>query len=358
MGNSYLAVKSILDSLEIPVIVPTLNNKNILDTGCRLSPEEICLPFKLMMGNLIECIEKGADTVIIVGSCGPCRLGEYCQLQMDIINQMDYKVDFIVIDSPDEIGKKEFLNRISKISSQSPKNKFEKLSALKDGWKIIKLIEELEADAKYLSGYAVTPEECINVIKVCKLDSIKLSNSKAIIGLMKECKGKLSKLKLDKSKKPLKVAVIGEIYTIIEPFSNINIEEKLMLQGVSVIRRVTPSWWLKDTLLKPFKLNSRDINREATKYIPYSIGGFAKECIGEAVLAAKNNYDGAIQIFPMGCMPEIVSKSILPTVSKDFDLPILSLVMDEITGDAGYITRIEAFLDLLERRQRNVLYGN
>jgi len=36
----------------------------------------------------------------------------------------------------------------------------------------------------------------------------------------------------------------------------------------------------------------------------------------------------------------------------------MSLVMDEIAGDAGYITRIEAFLDLLERRRRNVLYGN
>ncbi len=72
----------------------------------------------------------------------------------------------------------------------------------------------------------------------------------------------------------------------------------------------------------------------------------------------KKNIDGAIQIFPMGCMPEIVSKSILPTVSKNENIPILSLVVDELTGEDGYITRIEAFLDLLERRKNNVLYGN
>jgi predicted nucleotide-binding protein (sugar kinase/HSP70/actin superfamily) len=59
-----------------------------------------------------------------------------------------------------------------------------------------------------------------------------------------------------------------------------------------------------------------------------------------------------------GCMPEIVSKSILPTVSKNENIPILSLVVDELTGEDGYITRIEAFLDLLERRKNNVLYGN
>lgn len=60
----------------------------------------------------------------------------------------------------------------------------------------------------------------------------------------------------------------------------------------------------------------------------------------------------------MGCMPEIVSKSILPTISKDRNFPILTLIVDEMTGEAGYITRIEAFLDLLERRKKNVLYGS
>ncbi len=57
----------------------------------------------------------------------------------------------------------------------------------------------------------------------------------------------------------------------------------------------------------------------------------------------------------MGCMPEIVSKSILPKISRDKDFPILTLVVDEMTGEAGYVTRIEAFVDLLERRKDNVL---
>ena len=67
--------------------------------------------------------------------------------------------------------------------------------------------------------------------------------------------------------------------------------------------------------------------------------------------------DGAIQIFPMGCMPEIVAKSILPTVSREKNLPVLTLVVDEMTGEAGYMTRIEAFTDLLERRRSHVCIG-
>ncbi|MCW6108815.1 2-hydroxyglutaryl-CoA dehydratase, partial [Clostridium sporogenes] len=44
--------------------------------------------------------------------------------------------------------------------------------------------------------------------------------------------------------------------------------------------------------------------------------------------------------------------------SKNENFPIMSLVVDEMTGEAGYSTRIEAFIDLLERRHDNVLYGS
>jgi predicted nucleotide-binding protein (sugar kinase/HSP70/actin superfamily) len=94
-----------------------------------------------------------------------------------------------------------------------------------------------------------------------------------------------------------------------------------------------------------------DIRRAAKEYLPLCIGGHAVECVGEAVLAERENFDGAIQIFPLGCMPEIVSKAILPQISKDKNFPILTLVVDEMSGEGGFVTRIEAFLDMLERRK-------
>ncbi len=358
LGNSYLAVKAVFDSLGIPLIIPEFNNKSSLDKGCRVSPEEICLPFKLMMGNLIDSIDKGADTVIMVGSCGPCRFGEYCQLQMDILKNLGYKIDYVVLDSPLEIGKKEFMNRLSKLVPGSGKSRLSKYKALLEGFFIIQRLESFEARAKYLSGYEINHGECLNIINKCKKEALTSRSSSEMLEVISRYNSILKFLKVDTGRKPLKIAIIGEIYTIIEPYSNMNIEEKLMQRGVSIIRRITPGWWLKDTMLKPVRLNSRKLNKAADKYVPYAIGGFSRECIGEAVLAAKSGCDGAIQVFPMGCMPEIVSKSILPAVSKDYNLPVLSLIMDEITGDAGYITRIEAFLDLLERRKDNVSFGH
>jgi len=50
-------------------------------------------------------------------------------------------------------------------------------------------------------------------------------------------------------------------------------------------------------------------------------------------------------------MPEIITRSIAPQVSKEYDMPFLSLVIDEQTGEAGYKTRLEAFVELLKRKK-------
>ena len=51
-------------------------------------------------------------------------------------------------------------------------------------------------------------------------------------------------------------------------------------------------------------------------------------------------------------MPEIMTQNIFPAMREDCSIPILALIMDEQTGKAGYITRLEAFVDLMRRKKR------
>lgn len=358
LGNVYLAAKALFDGLGIDYIMPPISNKEALEIGSLHSPEEMCLPFKIMIGNYIQAIEKGADTVVLTGSCGPCRFGEYCELQMNILNKLGYNLDFIVIDAPGDIGVRELSNRINRISSRSTRRKHVQIKALKDAVKVMNLIDEIEAKAHYLAGYEREKGECKKILNKCKRDVLNCNSPKEMIKILEDYKNNISNMEIDKEKDPIKIAIIGEIYTVIEPFSNLYIEDKLMDYGVSTSRRLTPSWWVKDMVLVPTKLNSLDIKRSAKDYLDLGIGGHARECIGEAVLAFEEGFHGAIQIFPMGCMPEIVSKAILPTISKDKHFPIMSLVVDEMTGEAGFVTRIEAFVDLLERRKKHALSWN
>lgn len=357
LGNTCYAAKAVFDGLGIDYVLPPQSNKRCLELGSLYSPEEMCLPFKIMLGGYIQSIEKGADTVLITGSCGPCRFGEYCELQMNLLRKLGYNVNFIVLDKPSSIGKNEFLKRISKISNESPLSINQKLKVLYKAYRVINLMDYIEKEAHKKAGYEANHGECKKILKNCKKNAFTYNEPEKLLEFLKNCKYEIDNVKLNKENRPLRIAIIGEIYTIIEPFSNFYIEDKLMDYGVSTSRHLNPSWWFKDAVLSIFKLNSIDLRLNSKKYLPYYIGGHARECIGEAVMASNSNFDGAIQIFPLGCMPEIVAKSILPKISKDKDFPVLSLIVDEMSGEAGYITRIEAFIDLLERRENNVLHG-
>lgn len=358
LGNVYIAAKALFDGLGVEYVVPPMSSRKSLEIGCLYAPEEMCYPFKISLGNYIQSIEKGADTVLITGSCGPCRFGEYCELQMKILKKLGYDVDFIVIDDPSDIGIDELLKRFAKVASGSKKTTSEKIKAAYASIRIMNLIDSVEAKARWLAGCEQNRGECRTLLNSCKNEALNESEPDKVERIIAFYKNRLNNLKLDRTKDPIRISIIGEIYTIIEPFSNLFIEDKLMDLGVSTYRRLTPSWWVKSMLLRPLKLNDIDIKKASRKYIPLCIGGHARECAGEAVLAKKHNFDGAIQVLPMGCMPEIVSKAVLPTISKDFDMPIMTLVVDEMTGEAGYMTRLEAFTDLLERRRSNVLSGS
>ncbi|MFL0247846.1 2-hydroxyglutaryl-CoA dehydratase [Candidatus Clostridium stratigraminis] len=358
LGNVNIAAKALFSDLGIDYIMPPLNSCRSLEIGSSYSPEEICLPFKLMIGNYIESIKLGADTVLLTGSCGPCRFGEYCELQMNLLNKLGYNLDFIVLDQPSDIGVNELLCRLNKIKGASKKNFVNRTAAVINAIKINSLMDKFEADLHYMAGFEKNRGDCRELLKELKNKLINCPKAEDMKGIIKEYFEKLNNIEIDKSKEPLKIAIIGEIYTIIEPFANMYIEDKLMEYGICSKRKLSPSWWVKDTLLSPLKLDSLAIKNAGRDYLKLGIGGYAQECIGEAMLAKREGFDGAIQVMPLGCMPEIVSKSILPAISQKENFPIMSLVIDEMTGEAGYITRLEAFIDLLERRRENVFSRN
>jgi predicted nucleotide-binding protein (sugar kinase/HSP70/actin superfamily) len=352
-GNTFFAAKAAFDGLGIDYAVPPLCNKEALEIGSYYSPEEMCLPFKIMIGNYIQGIKEGADTVLTTGSCGPCRFGEYCELQMDILKKLGYDVDFIVFDAPKAIGKEEFLRRVSLISNASSKSNNEQIEAALNGLKVINLIDDIEKIAHIKCGYEINKGESKKILNSCKREIYSINNPEEVVKRLHEYKRKIKSVPIDLNKKPITVGIVGEIYTIAEPFSNLYIEDKLMDYGVCIKRKLSPSWWVKNTIMSAINMQSLDIRLASRKYLPLYIGGHGRECVGETVLSKREGCDGVIQIFPLGCMPEIVSKSILPTVSKDLNMPVMTLIVDEMTGETGYMTRIEAFLDLLERRKSN-----
>ncbi|MFQ9798697.1 MAG: hypothetical protein ACLR23_06850 [Clostridia bacterium] len=149
----------------------------------------------------------------------------------------------------------------------------------------------------------------------------------------------------------VRIGIVGDIYSIIEPFVNFQLQRKLADMEVFSRRSITISRWLKEATVKLSPLPAAWERKEAS-FLNTSIGGFAKETVGYSAYWSSLHWDGIIQVYPLSCMPEIVAQSILPKVSEHYGVPILTLVVDELTGEAGYQTRVEAFVDMVKRRKR------
>ena len=141
----------------------------------------------------------------------------------------------------------------------------------------------------------------------------------------------------------------------VEPSANTGIDMRLARMGIEVWKSVWLSDYANDRFhFKPFTRNQLKLSaRYAYPYLRFPSGGESMESVGKTVLFAKRGIDGIIHIFPFTCMPELVAQTILAKVQRDLDIPILTLVFDEHTTQAGIDTRIEAFIDLLERRRHS-----
>mgnify|MGYP001127332079 CR=1 FL=1 len=65
-----------------------------------------------------------------------------------------------------------------------------------------------------------------------------------------------------------------------------------------------------------------------------------------------NKVDGVITITAFGCGPDSLMVERITRRAKQFNKPLLNLTIDEQTGEAGFVTRLEAFVDMLFRKKR------
>lgn len=356
LGNTYICVKSILDDLGIDYVIPPFSNKKALELGTRYTPEMVCLPLKINIGNYIQAYEMGADTILMAGGCGPCRFGYYSQLHREILRDAGFDMEIITLEGTN--GAADLIARIRKIIPDNAA--LVKLPAIL--CRAVKIA--MRADELEMLSFRVRARERVRgttdkIYRDFREKVLKTRGTKNILRLLNETERMLKEVEQDPDANPLRVGIVGEIYTGIEQFASFMIQERLGRLGVEVDRKVTVSNWIIEHMIKKGLHLPRDMEfaHAAKPWLGTMIGGHAQETIGHTAMYAKSGYDGVIQIFPFSCMPEIVAESLLPTVEKDTGIPVLSLIIDEMTGEAGYMTRVEAFVDMLEKRRESAKYA-
>ena len=358
MGTISIAWAAALRKIGVEPYIPPYTSKKTLSFGTKNSPEAICLPYKLILGNFIEAIEGGADYVAMITSPGICRLGEYGTNIFNTLKDLGYKANYIELSLYDGIkGLYKFLKEIS-----GKNDPILILRAINIAMRKIFAIDDLDKALSYYRAREIkfgdTEKNYKKALKMIDKANSTRELHKAYELALKE----IEKTEIDPNREVLNVDITGEIYLVNDEFSNQNIERELGRMGVQTRRSLTVSSFLKDAIIpKAFRgpeTHLQRAERMAKPYLMRDIGGDALECVSDVVFADEKGKDGIIHISPFTCMPEIMSQNIFPTMRGEHEIPILTLIMDEQTGKAGYITRLEAFVDLMRRKKRAKLGKN
>ncbi len=348
MGYSHIAFKWLVNNMGHECIVPPEPNKKTLDLGVRYSPEFSCIPFKILMGTYLEVAEKGAEVILTSGGMGPCRAGYYWVMHQYILDEIGKDLKVIAFEPP-LCDLRDFLSKLHRLRVGGGLSVKAFLRVLQLAWEKIKAIDDLELLSHEIRPYEEKRGDTTRALWKALEFVDKADKEDELNEARREGIRLLQGIPQEKNRDPLKIGIIGEIYVVLEPFANHYLQITLGEMGVHTERSIyLSSYTRKNTIVNL----EGDIFQIARPYLNEApIGGHGVNSIGETILYAHHGFDGVVQLAPFACIPEIVAKSIIPAVSRDFDLPVLTLFIDEQTGKAGVQTRLEAFVDLLEKQR-------
>ncbi len=353
MGTLSPIMQLILEGLGHESITPHRPTRLTLSRGAKYAPEFACIPFKIVLGTYLEGLERGADTLVSAGGYGPCRAGLYGELHGRILRDLGYDFDFIFFWPPLK-KPAHFYRQLKKL--KGPHSWPYLWKTIKKGYQKLAVFDDLELLAQKKRPRELSPgstskafDQAMAVMSGAKTEPDIERAGEKVRDIIRSVPAQ------DDLQVP-RVGVIGEIYVQLESFANFYVEELLGHLGVEVQRSIyLTSYTRHDVLSTKGDMGSR---RLAMPYLSQKVGGHGQNSVGDIIRYARSGFDGVVQLAPFSCIPEIVAKSIVPRLSKDYGIPVLTLFIDEHTGSAGVQTRLEAFVDLMkQRRSRGLTIG-
>ena len=135
-----------------------------------------------------------------------------------------------------------------------------------------------------------------------------------------------------------RIGLIGHPYCLYDPFLNLGTVNLLHRYGFAVL---TPEYF-----------PPRQIEDELQILAKPLFWTMSQRIFGAFRLLCKEKVDGIVYLSAFACGPEALTGELVKREAKALGLPLLHLVLDEHSGEAGLVTRIEAFIDLLQRKRR------
>ena len=308
--------------LGIEIILSNPTTKKTLSEGSSLVVTETCLPVKIFVGHIVELVNKGVKKIFVpsIQSIAPkiyncSKIRGLPDLIRNVVRGNFEIIEATLDKSEKNLGLYEFLKQAVKPFGITNE-------------KLIK--EASRAGFVVQNNFRVMMQQGLNFEDALK----NAMEGKVVISPKQE-----------DAQGIIHVALVAHGYNIYDKKACMDIFKKLKKMGVVV----HSAYQLTDG-----QLQSGICTLDTTPYWANQM-----EVTGCAGHYLKNNkIDGIITITAFGCGPDSLMIEDIKRKAKNFSKPLLNLSIDEHTGEAGFVTRLEAFCDMLFRNKRVKLAKN
>ena len=302
-------------SLGFKIILSDPTTKQTMSEGSALVVTETCLPIKIYLGHILNLLKKGVKNIFVpsLQSVAP-KIYNCSKIRglPDLVRNV-VKGDFRIIEATlDKSSKNQglysFLQEAVKPFGITDFETIKKAS--KQGWKVYNnFLVMMRAGMSY--------KKAINYALQGKVFIESSTNSS-----------------------PINVALVSHGYNIYDDRACMKIFDKLEKMDVKIFT----SLQLTDEQMEEGIASLGQHRYWANEYeMTGTAGHYLKD----------NKIDGIITLNAFGCGPDSLMIESITRKAKEAGKPLLSLTIDEHTGEAGFVTRLEAFIDMLFRKKRS-----
>lgn len=298
--------KSFFTELGAEIIVSDQTNKRILDDGVKACVDEACLPVKLFFGHVINLMSR-VDYILIPRFTSISKMEYICPEFGGLPDMVRHSLKDVPVLIDTEINMR-----------KSDRG-------------------ELKAAVGMGAILGFTRRASITAYKNAMRELSKDSKEKKEPSLPNNTPIPM----IQSSSTTMNIAVLGHPYTVYDSFISMDLLGKLQKAGVYV--KTIES------------VDEEDINIHASQLAKPMFWNYGRKAYGAALnLAESGDIEGIICITSFGCgIDSFVNDLIERRIRKEFNIPFITLTIDEHSGEAGFNTRLEAFVDMLQWRKMN-----
>ncbi len=309
-------------SLDIKVVTSPPTHRQIMEQGLKKVSDDTCLPLKILAGH-IQALDK-VDAIflprMVSVEADTYNCPKFLGIPESLFTAVPAGIPVLTVTLNWRKGRRQILKDLQVFGLQLGKGKA-------DIQKAFTLGQEWQKQYQDSSGAGWDFEETIREIE------------KVTKGLTKPQMSTLTPSipKVQDTTDRLRIALVGHSYLTHEAYGSQNLLGRLRKKAeVDLVQHV----------------KQEEVDTNLLGLRKKLFWNHAKQIFGAGNKFVRDpKIDGVIYLSCFGCGTDSMVQELLARYAREQHKPYMMITLDEHSGEAGLVTRLEAFIDMVERRK-------